>query len=87
MVGLPQGLQIGVAVGLWLLKLRAYQTDQIWADYCEDISKMGNVSIVCLDQSFERGKTVYREWWNEENHHFFKECVDGDKAIETEEGE
>lgn len=48
---------------------------------------MGNVSIVCLDQSFERGKTVYREWWNEENHHFFKECVDGDKAIETEEGE
>lgn len=51
-IGLPQGLQLGLVLGLWLLKGRTYYSDQIWVDYCEDLTKMANVNVICLDQSF-----------------------------------
>ena len=63
-VGLPQGLQLGVMIGLWVLKAKAYTKDRIWVDYCEDITKMANVNLSCFDRSFERGRIIYREWWN-----------------------
>ncbi len=59
-IGLPQGLQLGILFGLWLLKAKAYFSDEIWVDYCEDITKMATANIVCLNQSFERGQTIYR---------------------------
>lgn len=51
-VGLPQGLQLGIMVGLWLLKAKAYATDRIWIDYCEDMTKMANVNLSCFDRAF-----------------------------------
>jgi len=52
-------------IGLWILKAKAYMKDKIWIDYCEDITKMANVNLSCFDRAFERGKIIYREWWNE----------------------
>ena len=71
-VGLPQGLQLGVLIGLWFLKFKLYLTEKIWVDYCEDITKMADVSLICFDRSSEREKTIYREWWNEEINQFYK---------------
>ena len=51
-IGLPQGLQLGVMIGLWVLKAKAYMNDRIWVDYCEDITKMASVNLSCFDRSF-----------------------------------
>ena len=51
-VGLPQGLQLGLMIGLWFIKAKTYWTDKIWVSFCEDMTKMANVNLICFDREF-----------------------------------
>ena len=64
-IGIPQGLHLGLMLGLWFLKSRIWYKNQIWISYCEDILKMANVNIICFDNSSDSNKILYKQWWNE----------------------
>ena len=49
-IGIPQGLQLGIMCGLWFLKAKLYWTEKIWLNYCEDVTKMANVNLICFDR-------------------------------------
>ncbi len=84
-LGFPQGVQIGVIAGQWLIKMRLWMRSSIWVDCSEDMVKMSAVNMLCFDKSQEEWRVVYREWWNEENHQQIRENDDEGKNIETEE--
>ena len=50
-LGVPQGLQLGLLIGLYSIKVRLWRKEGIWVDCCCDISKMASVDSLCFDKS------------------------------------